>query len=90
MKHIKISGVELDWIDQENIKLDQLTLGDLGLKMPRLTKKYWLGIRQLSISQQTSPFFFHQIAAESGTQAVYQYLAELGFTWIDHHWVKTT
>lgn len=87
---IKISGVELNWIDRENIKLDRLTLGDLGLKMPRLTKKYWLGVRQLSISQQTSPFFFHQMAAQSGSQAVYKYLEELGFTWNDNNWVKTT
>jgi hypothetical protein len=88
MKPMKISGVELNWIDRENIKLDRLTLGDLGLKMPRLTKKYWLGVRQLSTTQQTSPFFIHTMAARSGTNAVYKYLEELGFTWTDNNWVK--
>ncbi len=88
MKPIKISGVELDWIDRENLRIDRLTLGDLGLKMLRLTKKYWLGVRQLSRMQQTSPFFLHQMAAQRGTQAVYDYLEELGFTWNSNDWVK--
>lgn len=90
MELIKISGVELSRIDRENIRIDRLTLGDLGLKMPRLTKKYWLGVCQLSITQQTSQFFFHQMAAESGTQAVYKYLGKLGFTYEGCNWVKTT
>jgi hypothetical protein len=89
MKSIKIPGVEIDWLDQENLKLDRLTLGDMGLKMPRLTKKYWLCVQQLSKTQMTSAFFMHQMAAEQGQQAVYKYLEDLGFSWNGETWVKT-
>lgn len=88
-KQIKIEGVELDWLDQENIRLDRLTLSDLGLKMPRLTKKYWLCVQQLSKTQETTAFFMHQMAAEQGIQSVYQYLEELGFIWNGDRWTET-
>lgn len=89
MESIKISGVELDWLDRENLRFDRLTLRDLGLKMPRLTKKYWRCIQQLSKTQMTSAFFMHQMAAEQGQQAVYTYLEELGYSWNGDIWVRT-
>ena len=68
-------------MQKTSLDFDKKVLGDLGLKMPRLTTKYLDAVFTLAGLQSTSPYFYHVIAARQGHQAIYNQLHDLGYTW---------
>ena len=84
----KWCGVKLSKVDQMTWDLDKHTLADLGLKMPRFTPKYWLGVCVLSEIQLTSPYFFHVTAAQYGRDTIFKDLEQSGYFWNGDKWVK--
>lgn len=73
--------------DQQLIRFDSKCLSDLGLKMPRITKKYWLGVLAVSKIQFVSPYFMH-IAEAKRKGTIYKWLKEYGYTWNCQAWGK--
>lgn len=85
---MKSKLIELSWTEELSLELDKRTVESLGLKMPRLTSKYLLGVRTLSKVEAVSPYFFHVAAARHGRAAVFQHLEELGYSWTGYEWQK--
>jgi hypothetical protein len=76
-------------LEELSIQTDKRALADLGLKMPKLTPKYWGAVRILAAHQSVSTFFIHLEASNFGVKRLYRKLAQLKFEWYDKRWVKT-
>lgn len=77
--------VEMSEMEKLSHKLNIKTLHDLGLKMPRITQKYWLAVRKLSIIQMTSTYFMH-IAEAQKPGTIYRWMKEYGYKWDGEKW----
>ena len=72
---------------QASRDFDALCLSDLGLKMPRYSKKYVICVAALSSYYGSSPYFCHVRAAQCGRQQLYKDAKDEGFVWTGETWV---
>jgi hypothetical protein len=88
-KHSKqrISGMNLSWNEMESLRLDSLAMKELGLRMPRLSKKYLKAVYLLQSIYKTSAYFFHLSAARNGRDDVFRGVQKFGYTWTGDDWI---
>ncbi len=80
--------MKLTAMQRASLKTDREVLHDLGLKMPRITPKYWLAVGKLSDRDNVSPYFLHLLAARRGQQVIYAEMKQLGYTWQNGKWSR--
>lgn len=88
-KNKQSTTVKISRMERMSLKTDREVLRDLGLKMPRITPKYWLAVKVLSDLDFTSPYFYHLYAARNGLRAFYKSIIQQGYTWKNGKWWKT-
>jgi len=81
--------VKMSRMERMSLKTDREVLRDLGLKMPRITPKYWRAVKILSDLDFTSPYFYHLYAARAGLRAFYKSIIQQGYRWKNGTWRKT-
>lgn len=69
------------------LAFDRRCLADLGLSLPRVTRKYWFGAMRLASFRSCSVYFIHVLAARFGFGYVYEELEGIGFCWRGGRWV---
>src|SRR5438105_6674068 len=82
-------NVKLTRMQRMKLKYDREILRDMGLRMPRITPKYWSAIQIVSSKSFTSTTFYHIAAARKGQQVFYNELKNLGYEWQNGKWVRT-
>lgn len=77
-------------VQQQSLEFDRKVLQDMGLTMPRLTKKYVSAVFILSEWYFTSACFLHVMAARRGRHYIYNDIRHCGFVWNTRRqaWVK--
>jgi hypothetical protein len=81
--------VQLSPMEQISLRSTRELLRDSGLKMPRITNKYWSALKTLSQFDATSLEFYHIAAARKGPQIFYEQLKKLGYVWKKGKWQRT-
>ncbi len=82
------TAVKMSRMERMSLKTNREVLRDLGLKMPRVTPKYWLAIKKLSDRYNVSPYFLHLLAARKGLKAIYAEMKQFGYAWLDGKWSR--
>jgi hypothetical protein len=80
--------VKLSTVERMSLEFDRKVIRDMGLKMPRITPKYWLAVKALSQVDNTSPYFYHLFAARKGQRAIYTQMKQLGYSWKHGKWYR--
>jgi hypothetical protein len=75
-------------MEKLSLKNNREALLDMGLKMPRITPKYWSAIKLISANDSTSIVFYHIHAARKGQHAFYTELKNSGYEWQKGKWVR--
>lgn len=68
-------------VQEYSLEFDRKVLKDMGLRMPRLTKKYVSAVFVLSDLYFTSACFLHVMAAQRGRRYIYKDMEQHGYVW---------
>jgi hypothetical protein len=88
-KNKQKKAIKLSPMEQMSLEDNRAALRDMGLKMPRITPKYWGAIKLLSSQGATSVVFYHIIAARKGQAVFYAELEKAGYVWKAGKWQRT-
>jgi hypothetical protein len=79
-KNKQRATVTLSPVERMSVEFDKKVIRDMGLKMPRMTPKYWLAVKTLSQATNTSLSFIHLAAARKGQHVIYTHMKQLGYS----------
>ena len=88
LKSAAAPQMRLTQMEKISLRNNREVLRDMGLKMPRITPKYWLAIKLISAKDSTSIVFYHIHAARKGQQVFYTELKKSGYAWQKGKWVR--
>lgn len=72
--------------DKTSLDFDRRCLADLGLTMPRATKKYLAAVDLQASLLGVSAYFVHLAAARYGANRLYKELNKQGYQWRGGGW----